>query len=131
MTTKSRTRNKTLIRKGIYSIDEVLSKTVPVKTKKKDCKVNFDGDLIKMNSQRYELFKNKGVKCVDCGIEGKYFVKEKHPSSNSYHFNLYAINKRGKEVLMTKDHIIRKRDGGADSLENYQTMCTKCNQKKG
>ena len=121
----------TLARKGVYPIDKVLSKTVPVETKNKDSKVDFDGDLVKMNSQRYELFKHKGVKCVDCGIEGKYFAKEKHQASKSYHFNLYAINKRGKEVLMTKDHIIRKRDGGADSLENYQTMCTKCNQKKG
>ena len=45
--------------------------------------------------------------------------------------NLYAINEKGEEVLMTKDHIEPKSLGGKNSLNNYQTMCTICNCEKG
>lgn len=49
----------------------------------------------------------------------------------SFHLNLYAIDENGKEVLMTKDHIIPKSKGGADDISNYQTMCERCNEAKG
>lgn len=42
-----------------------------------------------------------------------------------------AIDENGKEVLMTKDHIIPKSKGGADDISNYQTMCERCNEAKG
>ncbi|WP_437261254.1 HNH endonuclease [Bacillus thuringiensis] len=119
-----------MIRKGIYSIQDVLSQRVS------SCRVNnksrkdFDGDLIKMNSQRYECFDKKGTKCVTCGIEGKFFAKERHKENKVFHFNLYAVDKSGNEVLMTKDHIIAKSKGGANHISNYQTMCTRCNHKK-
>ena len=90
----------------------------------------FFGDLIKMSSQRFELFKKKGCKCVVCGIEGKYFTKDRFLDQSRYHLNLYAV-KNGKEVLMTKDHIIPKSKGGKDKLWNYQTMCSPCNAAKG
>lgn len=121
---------KFYIRKETYSIEDVLSKIVPTNTKDRDSKVDFDGDLIKMNSQRYELFKEKGIKCVSCGIKGRYFAKEKDTNAKSYHFNLYAINENMKDVLMTKDHIIPKSKGGANHISNYQTMCCNCNFKK-
>ena len=55
-----------------YSIEEVLSKY-----NKEDELVNFDGDLIPMGSQRYENFKEHGVICTCCGLEGQYFYKER------------------------------------------------------
>jgi hypothetical protein len=71
-------------------------------------------------------------------LEGRFFVKEKHShvQGEKYHFNLYAIDDVGDEVLMTKDHIIPKRrgnrsDGGPDHISNYQTMCKPCNEAKG
>lgn len=120
------------MRKEIYSIEEVLSKRVATRGVPKDkIRVDFDGDPIKMNSQRYEVFDVKGIKCVECGIEGKYFAKERFNENEVYHFNLYAVNEEGQEVLMTKDHVIAKSNGGKNHISNYQTMCTICNVKKG
>lgn len=119
------------VRKEIYSVEEVLAKSVPSSTPKDMCKIDWDGDLIKMNSQRYEVFKTRGTTCVDCGIIGLFFAKERTEKCPTYHFNLYAIDEDGKEILMTKDHIIAKSNGGPNKLENYQTMCTHCNFEKG
>ena len=41
------------------------------------------------------------------------------------------IDDNGQEVLITKDHIIPKSKGGKDKLDNYQTMCVRCNKRKG
>lgn len=121
-----------LERKEIYSIEEVEEKVKDVLFEKKRnlSKVDFDGDIIKGNSQRYQTFFTKGCRCVKCGIEGKYFVKEKHLKDISFHLNLYAIDENEKEILMTKDHIIPKSKGGANDISNYQTMCKKCNEAK-
>ena len=121
--------NSPYIRKGRkYLPEEVL----PYITKKKSEK-DYDGDKILMNSLRYHTF-NKGLKCKCCGIEGKYFVKERFNdpkvSQTRYHFNLYALDKNGNEVLMTKDHIVPKSKGGTDKLINLQTMCVYCNEHK-
>ena len=41
-----------------------------------------------------------------CGIEGKYFAKEKFADQSTYHLNLYAVDNNGDEILITKDHIM-------------------------
>lgn len=130
---KRKTKSIGLERKDTYSIGEIkeLTKDVLFYKDKRHAKVELDGDLIKGNSQRYQTFFTKGTKCVCCGIEGKYFAKEKTQTDGSYHLNLYAIDKNEQEVLMTKDHIIPKSKGGKDELENYQTMCSICNKAKG
>lgn len=116
-----------------HSIEEVRSKVKDVlfEKDKKLAKVDFDGDLIKGNSQRYQTFFTKGCKCVVCGIEGKYFAKERHLQDKSYHLNLYAVDNNGDEILMTKDHIMPRSKGGIDDISNYQTMCKLCNEAKG
>jgi len=119
--------NNNYIRKGIYTIDAVLSKI----NYNKSIKIDFDGDLIKMTSQRYLVFKHKGCMCVKCGLVGTFFAKEKTPTQQGgFHFNLYGI-KNGIEILFTKDHIIPKSKGGSNTINNYQTMCVICNNLKG
>lgn len=122
-----------LERKSIHSIEQIreLTKDVLFEEDKRNAKVELDGDIIKGNSQRYQTFFKKGTKCVFCGIEGKYFAKEKVSSDKSYHLNLYAIDENSNEVLMTKDHILPKSKGGKDEIDNYQTMCIRCNVAKG
>lgn len=121
------------LRKKTFPIQDVLSKILPLDSKEK---VLFDGIPVKMKSDRYRLFA-QSLTCVTCGIVGEFFAletivdKKGNLVQGTYHFNLYAINSEGKEVLMTKDHIIPRSRGGKDHLSNYQTMCYCCNQEKG
>jgi 5-methylcytosine-specific restriction endonuclease McrA len=85
---------------------------------------------VNTSSNRLLTFK-KNVVCVGCGVRGSHFWVECNPGAFNYHLNLYGITKTGDEILMTRDHIIPKSKGGSDHLNNMQTMCTKCNNKKG
>jgi len=131
---KERMTRPYYIRFKIYTIKEVIPFTV---FSKEDTRKEYDGNLIRMNSLRYQVFSTKGLKCIECGIEGKFFAMEKSARSNNnnkydiYHFNLYALDEQGREVLMTKDHIIPKSKNGSNKLENLQPMCCICNVKKG
>lgn len=124
---------KGLRRKENLTIEEVYNavKDVLFEPEDKKAMVVINGDKIKGNSQRFQTFFTKGLKCACCGIEGKYFGKEKDFNAARYHLNLYALDGSGNEVLMTKDHIVPRSKGGASELYNYQTMCVKCNIAKG
>lgn len=89
-----------------------------------------DGVTFRPGSARLVLFKAKGVKCVRCDVEGKFFILETQHESVPPHLNLYGEDADGELVLMTKDHILPKSKGGANHFDNYQTMCTVCNGKK-
>ena len=95
---------------------------------KKEYKVGDTIYNVKMNTDRYLLFKNN-LSCVSCGLIGTKVFLECHQSDMKPHFNLYGVEEN-KLVLFTKDHIIAKAFGGVDSLENYQTMCATCNSLK-
>ena len=128
-------KNQSYIRKGTYSIEEIFAKIKPylkVDQVGKGAKINFDGDMIYPNSQRYQTFYYTGIKCSCCGLEAKYFAKEKDRKSklDQYHLNLYGVNENGEEVLFTKDHIFPHSKGGKDHISNYRTMCVRCNNKK-
>ena len=122
------------LRKETYSVDYVLSRIIPYQYGIKTPKVDFDGDMIDMTSQRYALFRRKGCTCVKCGLIGTYFAKEKSKGqldAIGYHFNLYGINENGKEILITKDHYLAKSKGGKNHISNYEVLCQPCNHDKG
>jgi 5-methylcytosine-specific restriction endonuclease McrA len=114
-------------RKQVYSLEKIFSIL---------SRLNFqghfklDGDRMKASSLRYKTFV-KNLECVNCGIKGVYFAKERTSPKDPYHLNLYGIAPNGSERLMTKDHIFPKSLGGTDDLDNLQTMCERCNTKKG
>jgi 5-methylcytosine-specific restriction endonuclease McrA len=119
-----------MIRYGKFSIPEVLVQIAQPGHPKK--RLFRDKYMVKMTSQRYKVFWNNHS-CVSCGIEGKYFILEMHKNcvgNSNPHFNLYAVDENGDEILMTKDHIIPKAKGGSNKLNNLQTMCSRCNQEK-
>ena len=134
-------------RDGIFLIQEILDKVISeprnsikrrIRNKqeyRKYVQVEFNGHLVKMDSLRYQLFKEKGTICVECGLKATHFALESMKgdmignNNPPYHFNLYGV-RNGREVLFTKDHIHPASKGGKNNLNNMQTMCTECNLKK-
>jgi 5-methylcytosine-specific restriction endonuclease McrA len=134
-------------RKGLFGIDEVLSQIT-------QGYVRFGNDRINMWDQRYRVFQGS-LECCRCGLKGMFFAKERSAKlirepgqrrsegimvavNEGYHFNLYALRRfdqnnpdRRLDVLMTKDHIIPRSKGGPDTMDNYRTMCSPCNNKRG
>lgn len=119
---------KKLIHLGMFALDDVFPH-ITIEDLKKDFVIDGKVYQVRMNSDRYHVFKNN-PSCVSCGIEGKHMVLDMNPGDSSPHFNLYA-EEHGRLVLMTKDHILAKSKGGLDALENYATMCSVCNNLKG
>ena len=104
-----------------FDPEEVFSHITKAKNGNKK-NYNIDGVdyLVRMNSQRYHVFKDN-PSCVCCGIVGTKMVLDVNPGDQSPHFNLYA-EENGRLVLMTKDHILPKSRGGKDELDNYQNQ---------
>lgn len=91
--------------------------------------VCINGYNIRMDSQRYQLFKTKGTICSECGTFGTHYkitIDKKNQNNKSAHLNLYTDD----GILMTKDHIVPVSLGGEHHIDNYQPMCTNCNKLK-
>jgi len=119
---------KKLVHIAEYGFDEVFPYITETETKR-EYLVSGDSYLVRMNSDRYFVFKSN-PNCVSCGLEGTKFMLDINPGDQSPHFNLYG-EENGRLVLMTKDHILAKSQGGQDELNNYQTHCSICNNLKG
>lgn len=91
---KSIVKKQPYIRKEIYSIDEVYNAVKDGLFEEKKTFVDMDGDMIKANSQRYQTFFTKGIKCCRCGIEGRYFAKEKNPERKKISFESVCSRSR-------------------------------------
>jgi 5-methylcytosine-specific restriction endonuclease McrA len=116
-----------MIRKEKYGVEDILLRIGP-----NTSPIVLDGDPVKVNSLRMQCFKFHGITCVHCGVKGTFFAKEKHHARDkSFHLNLYGIDQFGREILMTRDHIVALAKNGKDILENLQTMCQRCNSLKG
>lgn len=106
---------------GHLSIEEVLSY-------RKRHLFFQEGLKIRTHQERLDVFR-KSLSCPDCGIKGNTFLIQKNGDRN-WHLNLWYLSDK-RETLMTIDHKIPKSKGGSDASDNLQTMCDKCNNKKG
>jgi len=89
------------IRDGIYSIDEVFH----LLRSSADRNITVNGHLVNRESARYACFKYEGTACCKCGLQGEFFALERQPINtppNRYHFNLYAHDADGNEVMICK-----------------------------
>lgn len=88
-----------------------------------------DGISCGLTSLRMRVFHVHGSVCGRCGEKGTHFAVERAEFSEDirqWHLNLYSDN----SVMLTFDHVMPKSKGGANTLENAQTLCYPCNQEK-
>lgn len=87
-------------------------------------------------SVRHQMYFEKGTTCVTCGRAATHVIawREKRYADavgfKGLHVDLISVADNGRETLMTADHIIPKSKGGPKTVENFQPMCSPCNQAK-
>lgn len=93
-------------------------------------RATFNGNDVWLDSNRMKTFHLKGLVCASCGLKATKFAIErdrKRPKGiDTYHLNLYS----DCDTLFTHDHILARAEGGEDNLDNTQTMCRPCNNRK-
>lgn len=120
---------KGMLSVGLYTVEEIFDLLEESEVQRKASVLN--GYKIR-SSGRLQLFRKKGITCYKCGLKANLFSLENQTANPtpSPHLNLYALVE-DRFVLFTKDHIIPRHYGGPDMLENYETMCSPCNNKRG
>lgn len=75
----------------------------------------------------------RGINCyvVDCMLCNMLIQKDREEQRIQPLLNLYHVDRRGRLVLMTMDHILPRSRGGGNDMDNLQTMCRECNTWKG
>lgn len=116
----------------VLDIEEVLP-LIPLPGERVKVKKYIRGEKINFDTNRLRTYKVKGVVCVKCGFKGLYFAAERGMRDfvGTPHLNLYGIDEKGVERMMTVDHIVPASKGGSNSVSNLQPMCFNCNQAKG
>lgn len=83
---------------------------------------------VKVEGLRLKSF-TRNEPCVSCNRQGVQFriATSRYSRKKDWYLTLWSED----GIQMTKDHIVPSSKGGANHLGNIQTMCTKCNSKKG
>lgn len=112
------------------SVDELLNQVLdcPAGKARRTMYVNGKPLTIKMGSLRLQCFRANRA-CAACGIPISHasLNGDRVRGPEQPHINMWAADGR----LMTRDHIVPVSRGGANTLENSQTMCEVCNTLKG
>ena len=103
-------------------------KTLAVLRKHAPHRTTIAGYEVNTDSQRFPTFYRE-MCCVECGLPISHAWLVQPPGSARPHVNFYG-RRDGEWVLFTKDHIIPRSLGGPNLLDNYQTMCAPCNERR-
>jgi 5-methylcytosine-specific restriction endonuclease McrA len=94
----------------------------------------IDGVQFNYSVEKMKCHQN-GSKCISCGIESNVIRVERNKNGHyiygKNHLNVYAYTPAGHAILMTVDHAVLNSKGGTDTAENYNTMCIRCNTRRG
>lgn len=130
-------KDKNFLRFGILPVEATIEtiveiKSLPMRDKTPPALAAF-GQLVDCHSTRLHTFVKHGTTCACCKIQAAFFAVEICiPDKNKVVIlNLYAIGEDGEEILMNMDHRLPRAHGGADHVDNMQTMCQPCNLAKG
>lgn len=115
-----------------YSVEYILTK-INESRKLQIGWIEIDSIQVSIKGSKIKTFERKGCNCIKCNAKGLYFYLEKVNVDDVDHhiLQLISINKKGKELMMTKDHIKPRSKGGGDGIYNLQPMCIDCNNLKG
>jgi 5-methylcytosine-specific restriction endonuclease McrA len=83
-------------------------------------KKNRDKLTLYTNNRRARKFEAKGSHTEQEWQELKAF----------HNFKCLCCGKQEPEIKLSRDHVIPLTQGGADSIDNIQPLCTRCNSKK-
>lgn len=91
----------------------------------------WNGIKVKSTSKRLRCIV-RSCQCVECGLVANIVRYERGAGTQENpHFNFYNIDENGDVIMLTRDHVIPRSWGGADTLDNSVTMCGVCNFTKG
>lgn len=62
--------------------------------------------------------------------EGSHTDKEWQELKAFYSFKCLRCGQQEPDIKLTRDHIVPLTQGGSDSIDNVQPLCTRCNSKK-
>lgn len=115
------------VRIRAYSVDQIFD--FIGQNKSEAYYVDDDGNRCKL--KRARIFHEIGLCCAEpgCALTGTFFALERWPDGDM-HFDLFAVDGFGDDVLMTVDHLYPKSRGGKSSVSNYRPMCRVHNELK-
>lgn len=89
----------------------------------------YQRDYGKANRSKLTLYTNNR-RARKLQSEGSHTDKEWQELKVFYNFTCLRCGRQEPEVKLTRDHVIPPIQGGADSIDNIQPLCSQCNSKK-